>query len=60
MSKTLDAILQKIIMKRNITSDYELIYESGGRRVNKIFTYRIMCDGLSAKIGLVPVIVRKI
>ncbi|XP_071575960.1 RISC-loading complex subunit TARBP2 [Temnothorax nylanderi] len=47
MSKTPVSILQEMMVKQGMIPDYELIHDGGGRHVNT-FTYRVMCDGLSA------------
>lgn len=47
MSKTPVSILQEMMVKQGMIPDYELIHDGGGRHVNT-FTYRVLCDGLSA------------
>ncbi|CAL1684123.1 unnamed protein product [Lasius platythorax] len=47
MSKTPVSILQEMMVKQGMIPDYELIHDGGGRHVNT-FTYRVICDGLSA------------
>ncbi|XP_050465614.1 interferon-inducible double-stranded RNA-dependent protein kinase activator A-like [Cataglyphis hispanica] len=47
MSKTPVSILQEMMVKQGMIPDYELIHDGGGRHVNT-FTYRVICDGLTA------------
>ncbi|GAB1864789.1 Interferon-inducible double stranded RNA-dependent protein kinase activator A-like protein [Camponotus japonicus] len=47
MSKTPVSILQEMMVKQGMVPDYELIHNGGGRHVNT-FTYRVICDGLTA------------
>lgn len=47
MNKTPVSILQEMMVQNQITPNYELIHDGGGTHINT-FTYKVICDGLSA------------